>query len=211
MSIISLSGLIGSGKDTVSDYLVQDYNFRRMSFADTLKDAVAAVFGWDRVMLEGKTPEARAWREQIDTWWAKRLDMPHLTPRWVLQYWGTEVCRKGFHNDMWIASMERQLDACAHTGTNVVISDARFTNELNMLAGKGAKTIVVHRGEKPTWWETAKAAQFDNEALKTMDMLGIHRSEWDWVGYKFDVELHNDRELADLYVSADRALAFNDQ
>ena len=29
-----------------------------------------------------------------------------ITPRWVLQYWGTEVCRNNFHSDIWVASVE---------------------------------------------------------------------------------------------------------
>ena len=45
--IIGFVGLIGSGKDTAADYLVNSYEFRRDSFAATLKDAVAAIFGWD--------------------------------------------------------------------------------------------------------------------------------------------------------------------
>jgi hypothetical protein len=32
--------------------------------------------------------------------------MPTLTPRWILQYWGTEVCRRAFHDDIWIAALE---------------------------------------------------------------------------------------------------------
>ena len=46
--IIGICGFIGSGKDTIADYLVNFHGFRRESFANTLKDAVAAVFGWDR-------------------------------------------------------------------------------------------------------------------------------------------------------------------
>ena len=53
--IIGVCGFIGSGKDTVADYLQNFHEFRRESFASTLKDAVAAVFGWDRTMLEGRT------------------------------------------------------------------------------------------------------------------------------------------------------------
>ena len=90
--IIAICGLIGSGKDTTADYLVNIHQFRRDSFARTLKDAVAVVFGWDRELLEGRTKESRAWREQVDAWWATRLGIPDLTPRWVLQNWGTEVC-----------------------------------------------------------------------------------------------------------------------
>ena len=128
--IIGVVGFIGSGKDTVADYLVNFHEFRRESFANTLKDAVAAVFGWDRVMLEGRTKEAREWREQVDPWCAERLAMPTLTPRWVLQYWGTEVCRKGFHDDIWIASLENKL---RNSKDNVVISDCRFPNEISSI------------------------------------------------------------------------------
>ena len=53
--IIGICGFIGSGKDTIADYLVNLHHFRRESFANTLKDAVAQVFGWDRTMLEGRT------------------------------------------------------------------------------------------------------------------------------------------------------------
>ena len=53
--IIGICGLIGSGKDTIADYLVNIHQFRRESFANSLKDAVAAVFGWDREMLEGRS------------------------------------------------------------------------------------------------------------------------------------------------------------
>ena len=104
--IIGLCGLIGSGKDTAADYLCNFHEFRRDSFASTLKDAVASVFGWDRELLEGRTKQAREWREQIDPWWADRMHMPNLTPRLILQLWGTEVCRRGFHDDIWIASLE---------------------------------------------------------------------------------------------------------
>jgi len=107
--IIGVCGFIGSGKDTVADYLTNFHGFRRESFANSLKDAVSMVFGWDRTMLEGRTKQAREWREQVDPWWANRLNMPNLTPRWILQYWGTEVCRQGFHDDMWIASLENKL------------------------------------------------------------------------------------------------------
>ena len=136
--IIGICGLIGAGKDTAADYLVNLHGFRRESFANSLKDAVSTVFGWDRELLEGRTKEARAWREQVDPWWAERLQMPHLTPRWVLQYWGTEVCRRGFHDDIWIAALESRL---AKRTDNTVISDVRFPNEVKAIKAQGGKII----------------------------------------------------------------------
>ena len=64
--IIGICGLIGSGKDTIADYLVTNYNFKKLSFADKLKDSVATMFDWDRDLLDGKTDESRAWREKED-------------------------------------------------------------------------------------------------------------------------------------------------
>jgi hypothetical protein len=195
--IIGVCGFIGSGKDTVADYLVNFYEFRRESFANTLKDAVSAVFGWDRTMLEGRTKEAREWREQTDPWWAERLAMPTLTPRWVLQYWGTEVCRRGFHDDIWIASLENKL---RNSQDNVVISDCRFPNEISSIRNAGGKIVWVKRGELPDWYDTAvEANRGNNIAINDLKMRKIHASETSWVGTEFDAEIDNNGSIEDLY------------
>lgn len=196
MTVISICGLIGSGKDTVADFLVEDHGFKRMSFAGTLKDAVAAVFSWDRELLEGKTKEGREWREQVDPWWAKRLDMPNLTPRLMLQLWGTEVCRRGFHTDIWVASVENQL---RNTKDNIVISDCRFPNEVEAMRNAGAKVGWIKRGPLPDWYPNALAAnKGDDESKNVLTMLGIHASETSWIGTNFDFKIENDGTLEDL-------------
>jgi hypothetical protein len=198
--IIGICGFIGSGKDTVADYLVNFHEFRRESFANTLKDAVAAVFGWDRTLLEGRTKEAREWREQVDPWWAERLAMPTLTPRWVLQYWGTEVCRKGFHDDIWIASLENKL---RNSKDNVVISDCRFPNEIQSIRDAGGKIVWVQRGDLPDWYDTAIEANLGhNYAVQDLKMRKIHASETAWVGTDFDTIIDNNRSIDDLYQQA---------
>ena len=196
MTVIALCGLIGSGKDTVADFLVTEHGFKRASFAGTLKDAVAAVFGWDREMLEGKSKEGREWREQVDPWWAKRLGIPDLTPRLMLQLWGTEVCRKGFHNDIWVASVENQL---RNTKDNIVISDCRFPNEVEAMRNAGARVGWVKRGMLPDWYTTAVwANRGDADAQAKLAEMGIHASETSWIGTQFDFEINNNGTLADL-------------
>ena len=195
--IIGICGFIGSGKDTVADYLVNFHEFRRESFASTLKDAVAAVFGWDRTMLEGRTKEAREWREQVDPWWAERLAIPTLTPRWVLQYWGTEVCRRSFHDDIWIASLENKL---RNSKDNVVISDCRFPNEIKSIKESGGKIVLVKRGALPVWYNLAVSAnQGHNLAAQELKHLKIHASETAWVGTEFDYELDNNGTIDQLF------------
>ena len=198
--IIGICGFIGSGKDTVADYLVNFHEFRRESFANTLKDALANVFGWDRTMLEGRTKEAREWREQVDPWWAERLDMPTLTPRWVLQYWGTEVCRKGFHDDIWIASLENKL---RNSKDHVVISDCRFPNEISSIKNAGGHIVWVQRGNLPDWYTVAvDANKGNNVAINELKMRKIHASETAWVGTDFDSILDNNGTIDDLYKQA---------
>jgi hypothetical protein len=195
--LVGVVGFIGSGKDTVADYLQNFHEFRRESFAASLKDAVSAVFGWDRTMLEGRTKSAREWREQVDPWWADRLDMPTLTPRWVLQYWGTEVCRRGFHDDIWIASLENKL---RNSKDNVVITDCRFPNEISSLRNAGGKIIWVTRGDLPDWYNLAlEANKGYNLAFQELKRLKIHSSETSWVGTDFDAVIDNNGTIDDLY------------
>ena len=195
--IIGICGFIGAGKDTAADYLVGFHGFRRDSFASTLKDAVAAVFGWDRELLEGRTPEARAWRENVDTWWADRLNMPNLTPRWILQYWGTDVIRDHFHDDIWIAALESRL---ARRTDHTVISDVRFPNEVKAIKAQGGKVIWVQRGPTPHWYDiAAKANTGDNKAREWLGLNGIHASEYSWAGTEFDQIVVNNESIECLY------------
>ena len=195
--IIGICGFIGSGKDTIADYLTNFHGFRRESFANSLKDAVAQVFGWDRTMLEGRTKQAREWREQVDPWWAERLDMPHLTPRWVLQYWGTEVCRKAFHDDIWIASLENKL---RNSKDNIVISDCRFPNEIKSIKAAGGLIVCVERGILPHWYDIAIQANRGVEsAAKWLKEENIHASETSWVGTTFDHKFNNNGSIDSLY------------
>ena len=189
--IIAISGLIGSGKDTAADYLVNLHEFRRESFAGNLKDSMSAIFGWDREMLEGRSKSSREWREQVDPWWAERLNMPHLTPRWILQYVGTDVIRGHFHDDMWLASLENKL---RKTDDDIVISDVRFKNEIAMLKKLGAICVEVVRGPRPDWYNIA----IDGNTQE-LEKLGIHRSEYDWIGTQFDHVLDNNESLDELY------------
>lgn len=204
--IIGICGFIGSGKDTAANYFVAQQGFLRDSFAGALKDAVATVFGWDRELLEGLTPEARSWREQVDPWWAKRLKMPKLTPRWVLQYWGTDVCRKAFHDDIWIAALENRL---RHRNGHTVISDVRFPNEIRAIRNAGGIIIWIKRGELPVWYECALTENTTHEdqqwlledahQLMPQKYPSVHQSEWAWVGSVFNYEIDNNGTVEQLH------------
>lgn len=199
--IIGFVGFIGCGKDTAADYLVNFHGFRRDSFANSLKDAVACVFGWDRTLLEGRTNEARAWREQKDEWWSERLNLT-ITPRWVLQFWGTEVLRNHFHDDIWIASVENKI---RKTTDNIVISDVRFPNEIKAIHDAGGIVVRIKRGADPEWYNDAVTMNSGKSNLgwliaKTkIEELKIHKSETSWIGGKIDYTISNDETIDNLF------------
>jgi hypothetical protein len=199
--IVGIAGFIGSGKDTIADYLITFKGFKRMSYAGPLKDAVASIFGWDRDLLEGTTTYSREWRDTIDPWWAERLNIPNLTPRFVLQQWGTEVGRRAFHDDIWIASIENQLRT---TKDNIVISDCRFPNELKSIKRIGGLTIRVTRGENPPWHNAAISYNFGNqESLSILQEHNVHASEYSSVGLDYDYYVENNGTVDELHRKID--------
>ena len=187
--LIGVVGLIGSGKGTVADRLEEKHGFRKDSFAKSLKDAVSCMFNWDREMLEGKTESSRYWREQPDKFWSEKFGKP-VTPRWVLQHFGTEVMRQNMHDAIWI-------DSCLmrYNGTPTVIADTRFQNELKMIQKSGGILILVKRGELPSREE--------------MEAKGAHKSEWDWMGWDFDFVIENDGTKEELFQKVDDLIVSN--
>lgn len=129
--IIGLSGYARSGKDTVAEFLIEEYDFKRVAFADTIRDILYAMnpsigsqglkemvdnYGWDVAKANG---EVRA----------------------LLQTLG--VSARTFMGDgVWIsAAVRKMLDA----ETNYVIPDVRFTNEADMIKRIGGHVWRVNR------------------------------------------------------------------
>lgn len=196
--LIGILGRIGSGKGTVAEELVNTYGFRQDSFAKTLKDATAALFNWDRTMLEGDTVESRTAREQVDEWWSEKLGIENFTPRLALQLIGTDVFRNNFHKDIWMLSVMARYNS----NERVVISDARFPNEVEAIREMGGRIIRVDRGREPIWWDCAVSATNGDEgalAIMRHTHSDIHESEWAWAGTRPDEVILNNGSVEELH------------
>ena len=175
--IIGLVGFIGSGKGTVRDILVRQHGYHGFAFADALKDSVATIFMWPRGLLEGDSNASRAFRERVDVWWSHKLGY-EVTPRLILQKMGTEACRAGIADNIWIAALEKRI----HGYEDVVVSDVRFPNEIDFVRSAGGKIVRVKRGDDPTPEELSK----------------MHISETAWNHIVPDLTITNEGNLDDL-------------
>jgi tryptophanyl-tRNA synthetase len=186
MVILSICGFQGAGKDTFANYLVKTHGFIKLSFAEATKDVLAIMFGWERKLLEGDTIESRQFRELEDKWWASKLGIPGLTPRKVLQMVGTDLFRKHFDDNIWVLIVEKKIISILNLNpqANIIISDARFPNEIAMIRGQGGKLINVQRN-LPEWFEEYKSGT-NCEQTNT-----LHPSETSWIREPVDYILSN--------------------
>jgi hypothetical protein len=182
--IVGICGLIGSGKDTIADQLVQNYSFKKLSFADKLKDSLASMFDWDRELLDGKTKESRDWREQEDKFWSKETGQS-ITPRFVLQKFGTECMREGFYDGIWVSLTKKKI--LDNPDVKWVIPDVRFENEAKMIKEIGGEVWWVKRGQLPMWFR-----MYQDIGQTPKD---IHPSEWAWANVSFNKVFENNSTI----------------
>jgi adenylate kinase family enzyme len=71
---LAITGVMGSGKTTVANYLIEKYNFKKFSFADDVKKYAYEIFNMkhkDRKLLQEFASKLR----EIDNYiWIKKLD-----------------------------------------------------------------------------------------------------------------------------------------
>ena len=208
--IIAIAGFKGSGKDTIGEILKKKYGFASTSFAKSLKNALCAMFGWQPHMMEGISPESRQWREQPDPYWSAQFNR-NITPRNMMQEFGTEVVRGNLLDSFWISATKKELVNISYP-KSVVVTDARFRNELNMIRSLNGITIRVVRNTEPAWFAQAERVNKHSGWIKKAllwiypQVRKIHPSERDWIGYDFDYIVYNNGTLADLEKQIDQIM-----
>lgn len=195
--LIGICGLINSGKDTLANVLIEEYSFKKDSFASSLKDVLSILFNWDRKLLEGDTEESRNWRNQIDTWWSNKLNIPDFTPRKAMQLIGTDCIRNTFNNNVWVYTLLKRLDL-VKDNENIVITDCRFPSEINAIREKGGIIIRVIRS-LPVWYDVGlQASNGCEKNIKKCKELNIHESEYSHLCIKEDYTIYNDNGIEQL-------------
>lgn len=134
--IIGLSGYARSGKDEVAKILVEKYGYKRMAFADPIREFVLKV----NPILE----DGHRIRELVEEFgWDVAKAKPET--RRLLQETGV-VARELFGQEFWVEQLIK------HIGyeTDIVIPDVRFKNEVSMIRQLEGKVFrVIRTGVKP--------------------------------------------------------------
>lgn len=176
--LIGICGKANSGKDTVGDYIVQKYNFKKISLADPIKRLVKDVF-----VLDDHTVYDRIVREQpLENW-------PNWTVRKLLQFIGTELFRNNIDDAIWVRSLWYRIQN--DKGNNYVVTDVRFNNELQFFKDHSKKGEFI-------------CLKIIRPGCDGKVGLSGHESEaYDLPG---DFEIINDGNFQDLYNKIDNVM-----
>ena len=147
------------GKDDV--HHVQTGRFKVIKFADKLKDVVCLLVGCTREQMED-----RVFKEKpLGGWWFVYTDAggniiserdylkldacgrssytrKDLSIRSLMQVIGTECFRVKVHPDTWVMLT---MDEVKRTNGDVIITDVRFPNEMDIIKANGGIIIKVSR------------------------------------------------------------------
>lgn len=126
--VIGLAGYIGSGKTSVSEWFITNHGFKRVSFADPIRQMIMALGVPESVLRDPVLKEK-----------------PHKlllgqTPRYAMETLGTKWGRDLMHPQFWVghfalASAEKPF---------VIIDDVRFDNEVEAIESLGGRVFRLN-------------------------------------------------------------------
>jgi hypothetical protein len=136
--VVGLVGYAGSGKDAAAKALVED-GWVRVAFADAVREAALAIN--PSISSVGPVVPRMPLRDLVEiAGWESAKSNPEV--RQLLQRLGTEAGRNIHGPDCWVNIARRKIEA---TDANVVITDVRFPNEVEMVRQMGGKLIAIAR------------------------------------------------------------------
>lgn len=172
--IVGLGHVAQTGKDTAAQALCRDLGFRRIGFADKLKDLA---FEADPMILANQMTNVgvgsghlRKLVASVGGWDQAKTRFPEV--RRFLQNLGAGG-RAVFGEDFWIEQALKGVDP----SDNVVIADVRYPNEFDLVKSLGGRMVKVTRpGHDPYG----------------------HPSETSLTGFEFDAVIDNHGSLVEL-------------
>lgn len=133
--VVGMCGNMGTGKDSALNFLMKFPELKcvKFAFADPIRE-IGKIFGFT---MEQMT--RRDLKEALDDFW-------NVSPRWFMQRVGTEMFRKQWRDDVWIALAHKRIcDLILKNPRVIFISDVRFPNEAEFIHSIGGLVVRVQR------------------------------------------------------------------
>jgi len=173
-------GLVGkkrSGKDECASIFIK-HGFKQYAFADPIKEISKIIFSFTDDQLFGES------KEDVDDTWK-------IKPRDTFQFIGTDAMRNTLSarfphigKNIWIKHLQLRLE---RTTDDVIVSDIRYQNELDMIKQLGGKIYKVQR--------TGMELHDSHESESGIDDL-----------HGIDAIIENDKSLDDLHMKVEYIL-----
>lgn len=208
MRVIAVSGYKRSGKDTIANYLVKNYGFKKVAFADPLKDLVARKFDIDRASLDDHRKEEPLLQYPVDP----KDKFSQMIADFMLMefkdenghqygrdyqdktlYWTPRALailegsvNRAVNSSYWVKQAIREIQK--GDSFDYVISDLRYCSEVSQLEEAFGLNLT-----------TVRIDRFDSSP-------SVDPSERDLDGYEFDLTVSNRGSVKDLFIEADSKL-----
>ena len=131
--LIGFAGYQGSGKDSCANILVEHHDFVKFAFADAVKASCKSLFDLSDDQLWGDS------KNTIDGRYGQ-------SPRQLMQKLGTDFVRQMVRQSFWI---DKFADWYETMEKDVVVSDVRFQDEVDVIRRLGGKVYLVQRPANP--------------------------------------------------------------
>jgi hypothetical protein len=184
MPVIGLySSVMGSGKSTIANYLVEKHGFVLVKFAEPLKAMIETLVPFLNPMcVDPKDYTEGSEKEK------KLFGFDGLTTRRLMQTLGTEWGRNTIMDDFWVRIAKNRINtirAFSHGEVGgIVIDDLRFPNEYQVLKELGAEFWKVERPDAVEYVEHASEGLLNNHYFNiSVDNDGSTKDLEDLVDY----------------------------
>jgi hypothetical protein len=180
--IISVSGKIGSGKDTVASIIMEladDKPWEVKKWAGKLKEVATLLTGIPKEKFEDQEFK----KTNLGPEW--NINSNPMTVRDLLQLLGTEAMRNGLHTDTWVNALMSEYKTSNGVATQEdgeekgvvadkfwIITDTRFPNELAAITRENGIAIKVVR-------DSGNQIGITHSSETALD----HVENWDYVIY----------------------------
>lgn len=129
LPIIGIAGHALAGKNTVAEFIKEQYRCMSYAFAEPIK-GMLSILGLTPYELHG------GWKDEVSQ------DF-QTTPRHMMQTLGTEWGRDTINENIWVITAERRLNLLnrGRPGATILITDVRFQNEADFVRQHG---FLIH-------------------------------------------------------------------